>query len=543
MKILLAYICEYHSRNDYYQSLLPCGLPSIAAAAESAGHEVTLANYSQYGYKKAADDILKRKPGLVGLSLFSYNRIETIKLIKELKKRDPRIVIAVGGHHATLLSGQLAARVPEIDHIITGEGETAFNNLAASLKDKKPAEKIIASERVGSLDTLPAGSKFRGAMTGVNPNEQFKFIITSRGCAHNCSFCSSPEFWGRRVRYRSAENVVREIEYLYRKKGIIYFSIRDDNFTLNKKRLLEFTGLLKQKEIYIMWNCQSRVDTVDEESLREMKSAGLEHIQYGVESGSEKILDLFDKSIKTADIEKTAALTRKVGVYLSIYLMTGMKGETTADVKKSIALIKKILPGDGLVSPVACYPGTRIYNDMKTRGEIDDSIWFRSKEQGIFVKKDGETDEWMRMLVNQLGMIRERSWYRESDFIRHKRVCGEGSWVTDILEGDYFYDEENFRLAEKSYSRVVRKLPANPWGHLRMGKLMFTAGDFERSARAYLAVIHAVPSYYGGWLKYAEALFASGNRESSRTACGEAYKLNPYEPRILNLMRILKLHG
>ena len=85
--------------------------------------------------------------------------------------------------------------------------------------------------------------------------------------------------------------------------GIIYFSIRDDNFTLRRERVLEFCRLLRERKLYIMWNCQSRVDTLDEEMVVEMKRAGLEHIQLGVESGSERILAMYDKRTTVADIE------------------------------------------------------------------------------------------------------------------------------------------------------------------------------------------------------------------------------------------------
>ncbi len=160
---------------------------------------------------------------------------------------------------------------------------------------------------------------------------------------------------------------MKEIEILYKKHGIIYFSIRDDNFTLRKKHVMDFSERLQKSGVYMMWNCQARVDTADEEMLTAMKRSGLEMIQFGVESGSERILKLYDKTISLASIKKATASARRVGLYLSIYLMTGMTGETHGDVRKTISLIRQILPGDGIVSPVALYPGTRLYEDLRQR--------------------------------------------------------------------------------------------------------------------------------------------------------------------------------
>ena len=217
----------------------------------------------------------------------------------------------------------------------------------------------------------------------MNPNEQYKFIITSRGCPSSCTYCSSPNFWQKKVTYRSAENIIEELVYIRKRFGIIYFSIRDDNFTLNKKRVLEFCSLLSKSNLYMMWNCQARVDTIDEEMLIAMKRCGLEHIQFGVESGSEKILQLYDKHITVNKIKSAAAITRKVGIYLSYYLMTGMTGETPEDIEETRKLISETKPHDVIISPVAYYPGTEIYTNSIKNGKVKDNIWFDTELNGI----------------------------------------------------------------------------------------------------------------------------------------------------------------
>ena len=472
MKVLLAYLCHYQDRHDYFLSLMPVGLVSIAACLEKEGHDVTLANFSSAGPQKALKQIITMQPEVIGLSLFTHNRVDTLKLVREIRKAVPGAVMVLGGPHATFLAEEILRRCPAVDYIIKGEGERSFSGLLKNIAaGKKPADKIISAERLINPDDLPAPGFYAGKLIGIKPADQFQFIITSRGCPHECVFCSSPQFWQRKVRYRSPESIYREIKYLHDRYGIIYFSLRDDNFTLSKKRVLQFTRLLRNSGMYIMWNCQARVDTIDEEMLIAMKRAGLEHIQYGVESGSAKVLKRYDKHTCTEDIRRAAEMTRRAGVYLSIYLMTGMEGETQDDIDETKALIKQILPSDGIVSPVALYPGTALYEQAKKNGKIDNSIWFKKNDAGIFLRDDPQVQKWMEELLLELDKIKRKSFYREQDFKLHRQVAGENCWVTDILEGDYYRTIKRYRKAEECYRRVIEQYPRSPWGHLRMDTL------------------------------------------------------------------------
>lgn len=499
-------------RHDYYMSLIPHGMASLAAVAEKAGHRIILANLSRQGIRGAMELIRREKPAVVGLSLFSYNRVETLKLIKKIKQEIPRIRIVVGGHHATALAEENLRRYPEIDHLIKGEGEDAWISLLEDLKEGRIPSRLIEGIRLQDLDKLPFPASFNGKSPGVNPHEQYKVIISTRGCPNRCSFCASPDFWQRRVTFRSAESLADEVEFIHRKLGIIYFSIRDDNFTLKKDRVIKFSRLLRERGLYLMWNCQARVDTIDEDMLREMKLAGLEHIQYGVESGSERVLQRLDKDIKLDDVRRAAADTRRLGIYLSIYLMTGIDGETSRDLQQTVKLIREILPGDGLVSPVAYYPGTALYEEMKHGGKVTDEDWFSSSDTGLYVRNDEETRQMVIRLVNELGKIRERSWYREKDFQQHRKLMGPDCWVTGILEGDYHLDEELYDKAEDIYREVIQRHPKNIWGYIRMGELRFLREDYHESETWYRRANDLGTGYYGLWLKLTEVLICLGRK-------------------------------
>ena len=220
--------------------------------------------------------------------------------------------------------------------------------------------------------------------------------------------------------------------------------------------------------------------------------------------------------------------------------MTGMVDETEADVKKTVKLIRKILPGDGIVSPVAYYPGTELYNDMKQQGNIDDSIWFKSDKSGVFLRNDARVSKWIKMIVNELGMIREKSWYNRRNFNGHRKLMGENCWVTDILEGDFCLDEDLIDDAYYLYNKVVSKYPHNVWGYMRVGKLNFMIGDYTEAVKHYKNVTNIVPNYYGGWMKLAESSFAAGDKKFAVECIKKAEKLNKFDIRIINLKKVIK---
>jgi tetratricopeptide (TPR) repeat protein len=137
-------------------------------------------------------------------------------------------------------------------------------------------------------------------------------------------------------------------------------------------------------------------------------------------------------------------------------------------------------------------------------------------------------------------MIRVKSWYRDRDFTLHKRHIGPDCWVTDILEGDYYLDEERHERAETCYNRVISAHPRNPWGFMRMGKLKFRTGEFDTAEECYNSVTDIVPAYYGGWMKLAECQIAQGKIREARICVEEAYNKNRFDFRIRHLRELVK---
>ncbi len=537
MKVVCAYLCEFRDRDDYFISLMPTGAPSIASYLEREGHDVILANLSQYGAVKGAEAALKYNPDAVSVSIFSFNRNESLKFIRELKKRKKDLIVIAGGQHPTFLHDQLFDITPEIDFIVQGEGEIAVSKILSSPQSFGKGS-VFREERIANLDTIPWPSEFKGPAIGVNPHEQFRYIITTRGCPSSCTYCSSPAFWERKVTYRSPENIIKELLFLQKQYGIIYFSIRDDNFTLNKKRVLEFCRLLNESGIYMLWNCQARVDTIDFEMLSAMKSCGLEHIQYGIESGSEKILKLYDKSTSMEKIKRASEATRKAGVYLSFYLMAGMHGEENSDIDKTIALLQTALPHDSIVSPVAYYPGTTLYNSAKKSGLINDDIWKEKNDNGLYLIDRRISDKWIKRILSENGKVSARAIYRASDFTSHRKSEGGGFWLTNILEGDYFFDSGNPAKAVNLYKKVVNEFPENIWGYLKAADALSISSPPE-AMKLLKKASEIVPSYHGTWLSLARLEHESGNIKTAEIAAEKALELNPYDPETSEFLKFI----
>jgi tetratricopeptide (TPR) repeat protein len=230
--------------------------------------------------------------------------------------------------------------------------------------------------------------------------------------------------------------------------------------------------------LHPLWNCQSRVNLVDEERLVAMKRAGCEFIQFGVEHASERVLKLLDKGTNPAQAKKALNLARKVGFNLGIYLITGIPGETWADVEASAAFIRETRPHDVQVAPLAVYPGTGLYTKYIEEGRVDRDFFRRNGDAEIFARVDAHTEKALRLL-EQTGS-RVKADYSPAEFAEQKKWLGFCA-VTNLLCGDAAEAAGRFTEAETEYGEIIQKEPRNPWGFLKRALLR------ERTGRSQAA--------------------------------------------------------
>ncbi|MCK4426362.1 MAG: radical SAM protein, partial [Deltaproteobacteria bacterium] len=327
---------------------------------------------------------------------------------------------------------------------------------------------------------------------------------SSRGCPWNCTFCGSPRFWKRKVRFHSPEYFVEQLELLY-KKGIKFFYVSDDTFTLKGDRVIEICKKILERNLNITWFAISRVNCVSEEILYWMRKAGCIQISYGVESGSEKIRNCLNKNIKTHDIKKAFALTTKYGILARAYFIYGSPGESWATIQKTIDLMHGIRPMSTVFYILDLFPGTALYSDFKKKFKISDNIWLQQIEDIMYFETDSRLS---KDTILAFGEKLRREYYgnlhRYVDSIElidkkdlyelHSGFCSRLGMT--FSHGDYARIDavrEKDKTAEKLFKRALGYYPDHR-AYLGLGIIMQKNRAFDESIRILSEGIKCFPN-------------------------------------------------
>ncbi len=374
------------------------GIAYVAAMLNKNGHEAAIndgAGVSQEYMLKSAKKI---NPQIVGLTMNTTNRFEVLDLAKKIKDL-LKIPIILGGPHPSLLPDQLLKNYPFVDFIVRNEGEYSTLALINALEQKKDIKnvkgisyreknKIIhnpPAKIITNLDVLPFPEwkffdlKKYGKQIEYPPEYRdypVGSIISSRGCPFSCTFCSSSQLWGHKIRYRSAKNVVEEIKMLYN-LGIRFFVYNDDNFTADKKRAIEICKLMIKEGLHekMGWQCRAEVNMMNDEILELMKKANCNMIEFGVEDCSPEGLNWFRKGHMHGQVKKAFELCQKHGIKTKSYFIIGGDHETKENIKRKKEYIEELNPDITTASILLAYPGTEIYEIGKKKGLWDDEVW------------------------------------------------------------------------------------------------------------------------------------------------------------------------
>lgn len=344
-----------------------------------------------------AEDAKAFNPDFVGVTCWSINRETVWNLCAALHGVAPGAFLVLGGPHASIFPEHVFKKT-HASAVVIGEGEKTFKELLHALEsggDLKGVKGLAIRDsdglccytgnrdRIDDLDSIPLPyyegfknfrfNKYAGFPTLPRPTAP---IISSRGCVFNCSYCSSVRFWGNCWKYRSAENILQEIEWLIDKMGARSIYFFDDNFPVRKERVISICEGIKTKRWNISWACCSHVRMINKELLTIMKDSGCKTIDFGVESGSDKILKNINKKQTCRDIEKTFAIAHEVGINPRAYLMVGNMGETEATIDETIEMVGKINPRSSIGATILwLLPGTAVYDEAVKKGHITDSYW------------------------------------------------------------------------------------------------------------------------------------------------------------------------
>jgi len=373
----------------------PLGLLSLAAVVRNKGHSVSLIDaYSQgLSSKATVEHILAQDPAIVGLSATTPLIHSAAAIAKTIKSHNSRLKIIIGGPHITAAPQETFKLFPQFDVGVVGEGEETLVELIDYLVSRKEdltliegivfrknndiieTEKRIPLVNMDSLplpawDLLPSlNNPYHMSIVGTACDEATA-IVTSRGCPGKCTFCDTSVF-GNKFRAYSADYTIGMIEHLIANYGIKDFLVYDDNFVTDQKRLKQICQTLIRKEYGINWSCCARVNMINPEILQLMKKAGCWQIEYGIESGSPRILEIMKKQITIERAKQTLKWTKEAGIMTRGNFIFGYLGETEETLKETLEFILDAELDYFQQTFLTPYPGTAVYQTAAQYGDAN----------------------------------------------------------------------------------------------------------------------------------------------------------------------------
>ncbi len=416
-------------------SIPKMGLGYLAAVLDENNIDFSVidAKFEHLGMEEVAGKLKKGVFDIVGITAMTAGIHSAGLVAKEAKRVLPNCTVVIGGAHAISLPKRTMDEFEHFDILVTGEGERTLVELTRAIEKNTPledvkgiifrrnGETIFNPERewIKDLDSLPFPAWHKYARRSSS-----YFVLASRGCPHNCAFCK--RILGKKVRRRSAENVVAEIEWLHDSLKVKSFEFLDETFTLNRKRADQLLDMLIERGIgkKMRWNAQTRVDRVDEELFIKMKKAGCRQIEFGVESGNQETLDSIDKGIRLEQVETAVRLAKKASLKVGCSFIVGNPFETKEKVQETIDFLVKLNPdiiSAGVMIPL---PGTKIER-MALNGE--GNYRFKATSWKEFIRFGGgglELDGLSRSEMEKLQIRLYLSFY-----LKNRRFFGLASYA------------------------------------------------------------------------------------------------------------------
>ena len=452
MKILFIYphIGDGSRRHPKVKRYFPWGIATVMRYVEDDGHDIDLLDI--YGNDLLPHEVKERLRSqtyeCVCISGFaSYNYAYVLWLAQTVKELQGNVPVVVGGILADLHYDLLLKR-PEIDICVLGEGELTAVDLfqkmdqldkvnGIAFRKHSNIVKTASRELIQDLDSLPLPNfdfwdmekylkgnlwaddvstrynEFPGNLPDPDALTPNMSVFFGRGCPFSCKFCSRSY---QNVRYKTPDKVIIELKYLIDKFHIKAFHFYDELVVFRKKTVLELCEKIKPLEVY--WDCQGRVNTVDEELMQVMKANNCYSIGFGFESGSTKMLQAMGKGVTREDNLKVLSAARKTGMHLKIQLMCGYPGETEETIAETVSMMKISQLPPRRMSWATPLPGSGLYHDSLKKGLIKNEEAYlvtlaklnMNTPKGVVLNVSGLSDEEMIRLYYQSYAEMERNF-------------------------------------------------------------------------------------------------------------------------------------
>lgn len=348
-------------------SYYPLNILYLASMLEKNRHSVKVVDIS--AEHKSLEDVIeiinKENPLAVGISSMTPSIQSALTIAKAIKRDNLKVKVGLGGTHLTV-DPDFIYRNCYFDFGVVGEGELVICEIMDKIKKEENVRKIWQGIPIEDLDTIPFPARHL-----INPEiykrkEQLKFevpaagILGSRGCPFNCIFCCIPAR-GKQVRFRSAKNIVDEMEEVYDQCQGSY-SFVDDCFTISKQRVLEFCREIDRRGLKTKWIASTRADTLDEEMASMLSQAGCVELYFGVESGNTRIRNqIIGKRLLQDKIKEAVTLCRKSNIISNLFLMCGFPTETKKEIEDTIRIGNRVKADNIGIHVTMPFPGSGVY--------------------------------------------------------------------------------------------------------------------------------------------------------------------------------------
>ena len=407
----------------------PLGLLYLAASLRNNGYDVRVTNLAGHTAKSWKSEI--KEADLYAIQLYTPTAYIGINIAKFIKDKFNKPVVC-GGAHPTALPHLKELSV--FDNIHVGEGDESIVKVANAYRDKKHIPRIIESEFIQDLDLIsfPARDLVNMMMFHRKVDGQRCFgIVGSRGCNYKCNFCDRSLF-GERVRFRSVDNIVEEIKEIISDYNVRHFEFFDDMWTVNRKRLREFRD--KVKGLNISYRCNGRSDIINKEVYDLVYESGGKKICFGIESGSQKMLDLMNKGTTVEKNLRAIKVAQSSGLNVMGYFIIGFPGETKETIQESIEFIKKSGIDQAQFYTFIPLPGNEVYRNPKKFG-----ITRMSRDYSNYFHVTGEDGRGGKVIDTKYLTADEL----QEEVRKVRKFLREHIWKGDIPD---YYKEMGYRI-------------------------------------------------------------------------------------------------
>ncbi len=437
----------------------PLGLLYIAGSVKEArGDEVIVVDAFCQNYTKEqlVERVVKEHPDILGMNCSTHTFKATMDALKDAHDRLPSMLIVLGGYHATFAPKEILEAYPFVDFIIKGEAERAFPKLLNHIeKGSEPLDvEGITFRRSGGewhenplsliedLDSLPFpdrdllgdlryGYYFQGIPLTFG---KFTTISTSRGCPFTCSYCSCAAFSERKWRYRSAKNVVDELEMLYG-EGYRECVFIDDNFTHQISRVEEICQLIKERGLKMKFYCEGRTSHAQLPFLKKMKAAGFNVIYFGAESASPQVLKYYNKKQTPDRTAEAVANAKKAGMLVITSYIIGAPVESKEAIKATIGFAQSLRPHGVQYNILDYLLGTPLWAEMEAKGIVKEGDWTTNHRVYEYFPENASKEE-LEALVNEGYGSFIGAWKSGEGLLEFLRIIMVNSTARSVIFGN-----------------------------------------------------------------------------------------------------------